>query len=96
MAKLQLLAILWPPRKELAVIEQHTGPSRFEAPPVGELSTESVRVQLGRITACRTFANAPVLHRFLEHIVEYVLQGRTDQLKEYALGVALKVAVIPS
>lgn len=48
---------------------------------------DAVRAQLSRVVGSRTFEHAPVLRRFLVHVVEGVLDGRTDQLKEYALGV---------
>ena len=40
-----------------------------------------------RVVSSRTFANAPILRRFLAHVVDLSVQGRTDELKEYALGV---------
>lgn len=62
--------------------------SRFETVGVDGPSAEAVRAQLVRMTRSRTFANAPVLRRFLEHIVDATLQEKTDELKEYALGCA--------
>jgi tetratricopeptide (TPR) repeat protein len=56
-------------------------------PPPGEISQHATRTQLARIVGSRTFENAPVLRRFLEHVVDCVLTHRSDQLKEYALGV---------
>src|SRR5215203_5918748 len=47
----------------------------------------SVRAQLCLVRASRLFANAPSLTRLLSHIVEQTLEGHTDQLKEYSLGV---------
>lgn len=63
----------------------HT-PDRTAQAPAGELSAESVRAQLARLSASRTLGNAPVLRRFLEHIVERTLIGKAEDLKEYALG----------
>jgi len=43
--------------------------------------------QLARIGASRAFANAPMLRRFIEHVVTEAMEGRSDQLKEYSIGV---------
>lgn len=48
---------------------------------------ELVRTQLARMLGSRTFANAPSLSRFLSHVVEHTLQGHSDSLKEYSVGV---------
>lgn len=61
--------------------------SRFETAEVDGPSADAVRAQLDRMARSRTFASAPVLRRFLEHIVDSTLQGKTDGLKEYGLGV---------
>jgi len=50
-------------------------------------SPELVRTQLARMLASRTFASAPSLSRFLSHVVEHTLQGQSDGLKEYSIGV---------
>jgi len=52
-----------------------------------DISADSVREQLARLLRSQAFANAPSLSRFLAHIVERTLDGRRDELKEYALGV---------
>lgn len=49
----------------------------------------AVRNQLARILGSQTFLNAPSLRRFLEHLVEQVLAGNADHLKEYTLGLAV-------
>ncbi len=46
-----------------------------------------MRVQLERILASDTFANAGRLSRFLRFVVEGTLEGQGDRLKEYAVGV---------
>ncbi len=51
------------------------------------MSPDEAMAQLGRIIDSETFAKAPVLRRFLQFLVERTLQGRTDETKEYALGV---------
>ena len=50
-------------------------------------SDESVRAQMARILGGQTFLHAPSLSRLLHHLVEHTLQGNTDELKEYSLGV---------
>ena len=55
--------------------------------PDGSPATSSIRAQLDRLLASRTFANAPGLTRFLEHIVTQAIEGHGDRLKEYAIGV---------
>ena len=51
------------------------------------LSLDSVRLQLERMLGSQAFSNAPSLSRFLRHLVEHSLEGSSDQLKEYSLGV---------
>lgn len=46
-----------------------------------------VRAELSVVLRSQTFANAPSLSRFLSHIVDRTLAGRTAELKEYSLGV---------
>src|SRR5215203_5688728 len=53
-----------------------------DAPPIS-----SVRSELALVLSSRGFANAPSLTALLEHIVEQTVDGHTDQLKEYTLGV---------
>lgn len=50
-------------------------------------SAQTVRRQLARILASRTFQPADRLKRFLGFIVEETLAGRGDQLKEYVIAV---------
>lgn len=45
------------------------------------------RQQLGAILAGRPFATAVRARRFLTHIVEETLAGRTDGIKELVLGI---------
>ena len=52
-----------------------------------EVGAEAVRAALARLLGSRTFANAPVLRRFLQHVVERTVQERDSELKEYTLGV---------
>ena len=51
------------------------------------VSPDSVRCHLGAILHSRTFTNAPSLSKFLAYIVEASLTGRSNQLKEYTIGV---------
>jgi serine/threonine-protein kinase len=46
-----------------------------------------VREQLGRILRSGLFAQAPMLSRLLEYVVERTAASQTDQLKEYSIGV---------
>lgn len=50
-------------------------------------SDQSVADQLARICASRTFANAPMLRRFIKHVVTAALKGQSHELKEYSIGV---------
>ena len=52
-----------------------------------DVSLDDAIAQLGRILDSETFSRAQVLRRFLQCLVERTLQGRTDEIKEYALGV---------
>ena len=51
------------------------------------VAVDRVVDQLARIGASRAFANAPMLRRFIEHVVTEAMEGRADQLKEYSIGV---------
>ena len=53
----------------------------------GATSPALVREQLARILRSRAFAQAPMLGRLLQHLVECAVEGRTDRLKEYSIGV---------
>src|SRR5688572_7062793 len=64
------------------------GPGRPEEGPLAAVPPpELVRTQLARMLASRAFAGAPSLSRFLSHVVEHTLQGKSDSLKEYSIGV---------
>ena len=58
-------------------------PSTSECP----LPPESIRDQLARILRSQPFSNAPSLSGFLRYVVEHTLDGNTEELKEYSLGV---------
>ena len=60
---------------------------RFGDPYGPHPSAAATREQLTKILRSDTFAAAPVLSRFLRHIVEHALDGAADSLKEYAVGV---------
>ena len=60
---------------------------RAEAEGDADVSPDEAMAQLGRILDSETFSKALVLRRFLQFLVERTLQGRTDEIKEYALGV---------
>ena len=50
-------------------------------------SAEFVRKQLSRILSSHEFKNSQVVSRFLEFVVEEVLAGRANEIKEYTVGV---------
>jgi TolB-like protein/Tfp pilus assembly protein PilF len=50
-------------------------------------SRDLVRVQLQRILASSIFANSQRLSRFLQFVVERSMEGKADDVKEYAIGV---------
>ena len=50
-------------------------------------SAEAVRAALGRIVASPEFAGSPRLQRFLTHVVEAALEGRTADLRAYPVAV---------
>jgi len=54
---------------------------------VNELPDGAVRDELSRVLQSRVFSGAPSLSRFLTYIVERTLEGRSEALKEYSLGV---------
>jgi Tol biopolymer transport system component len=48
---------------------------------------DMVRSALAHVLASRSFASAPSLSRFLGYIVDNTIDGKSDALKEYAIGV---------
>jgi Tol biopolymer transport system component len=50
-------------------------------------TADAVREELQRLLASCCFAGAPSLRRLVSHLVDKTLEGRPDDLKEYALGV---------
>lgn len=61
-----------------------TAPTTAPLPPP---SHEEIRRQLQAILASAPFANAARSRRFLSHIVDQTLAGRTDGIKELVLGI---------
>ena len=55
--------------------------------PTNDVVPEDARTASTQVAESETFAKAPVLRRFLQFLVERTLAGRTDEIKEYALGV---------
>jgi predicted ATPase len=51
------------------------------------LPNSSVRAQLQRILQSPLFSNAPSLGRFLKYLVEHVLEGKAEEVKQYSVGV---------
>ncbi|MEO6264109.1 MAG: tetratricopeptide repeat protein [Luteimonas sp.] len=54
---------------------------------IGLPAATEITAQLQRVLNSAAFANAPVLSRFLRHVVEHRLRGDGSSLKEYTLGV---------
>jgi hypothetical protein len=48
---------------------------------------DEVRAQLERMTASDDFNRSPQLGAFLRFVVESVLQGKSDRIKAYTIGV---------
>src|SRR5262245_52863813 len=46
-----------------------------------------IRKALARVLASEGFRNSPRLSRFLHYLVEASLQGASDSIKEYSIGV---------
>ncbi|MGH9722606.1 MAG: hypothetical protein ACRD8O_20540, partial [Bryobacteraceae bacterium] len=53
----------------------------------GSVAADDVRGTLERLLASRGFQGSQTLSRFLRYAVEQTLEGRSDRLKEYTLGV---------
>ncbi len=51
------------------------------------VSADAVRAQLAKILQSQAFNNSPVISQMLRYIVDRTLEGKTDELKEYSLGV---------
>src|SRR5688500_17596539 len=60
---------------------------RQAAQPAAKLPAKAIRQQLDRLLASTTFHQVDRLKRFLSFIVEEAVAGRSDQLKEYVIGV---------
>lgn len=52
-------------------------------------TAEAIHIELAQILASRTFARSERQQRFLRHAVEAVIEGRSEALKEPALGVGI-------
>jgi len=52
-----------------------------------EITPDAVRRQLERMVVSDVFRGSPQLSAFLHYIVEAVLQGKTDRIKGYTIGV---------
>jgi TolB-like protein len=55
--------------------------------PAQGYSREEIHLQLQRIFTDQAFAVSDILRRFLSFIVEETLDGRSNQIKEYTIGV---------
>src|SRR5215470_1923475 len=54
-----------------------------------EVSSAAVRQSVSRILASEGFRRAPALRKLLSYVIDAVLEGRAQQIKEYSLGVAV-------
>ncbi len=66
---------------------KNRGTNTADSPPTP--APESVRAQLERILASPAFTNAKSARRFLQYVVDETLAGRSGQIKEYVVGVAV-------
>jgi hypothetical protein len=55
----------------------------------GEIGDEDKRLALARVLQSRTFSRSDQLRAFLRYVCEAELEGRAQQLNEYALGVSV-------
>ena len=53
------------------------------------VTPDEIRAQLHRILASRAFASSPRMSRFVQFSVEEMLAGRSDELKETTIGLAV-------
>jgi serine/threonine-protein kinase len=67
--------------------EWEARPRSGGAPSRDLVPADAIRAGLERILSSPAFANSPRLSRFLRFVVEHVLSGSQDLLKEYVLGV---------
>lgn len=65
--------------------DRKTAGQLSEWPP--PLSDELIREELARLLASRTFQTADAQRRFLRHVVENTMAGRSHEVKEYTIGV---------
>jgi len=57
--------------------------------PAGEVSSEGVAEQLGRVLSSGSFAGSAKLQRLLAFLVHEALAGRQEDLKEYSIALAV-------
>jgi TolB-like protein/Tfp pilus assembly protein PilF len=62
-----------------------TGLSDWPLPPAP--SDKLIREELTRLLSSRTFQAADAQRRFLRHVVEHTMAGRSHEVKEYTIGV---------
>jgi Tol biopolymer transport system component len=55
--------------------------------PHNGVPADAVRAQLSKILQSQAFNSAPVLSQMLRYVVDRTLDGKTDELKEYSLGI---------
>ena len=54
-----------------------------------EITAAQIRAQRDRILASRVFSRSKRQSAFLDHVINAALEGQTDRLKEFTLGVAV-------
>jgi hypothetical protein len=62
-----------------------TSPAATES----EGETESIRQELERVLESRELRNSIQLPKLLRHLIEETLAGRTEEIKEYTVGLAV-------
>ena len=84
-----MTASLTPPSPRRRGPKTRTGPNPSHDGPRRKVSAEAIREQLSRMLASALFSGAERMSRFLEHVVEAHLAGKPEELKQYAVGLAV-------
>ena len=68
---------------------QQSAPAELEVPVPDEKQHDVIRREQKRIQDSHAFCNSPRAKEFLSYVIENVLEGRIEQLKERSIGVNL-------
>src|SRR5678815_2259153 len=68
-------------------VKTAAAPAKSPAATRGDKSDKAIRQQLDRILGSATFQQVERLKRFIGFIVTEAVEGRSDELKEYVVGV---------